>query len=143
MFGTILFLATLLTGASAAPPQLGGGGTGEPIEISGIKYLDFKRGVRTTGRDAPPVLQLRCRGQHCDGHSPLVVRCTNGAADFTAMWSCEAKGLDRRLRVADPVVSCEHWVGDNHWIDPTTIVQGSCGLEHRLELTGSSARAVR
>lgn len=115
-----------------------------PVLLNKLDQVKFWRRALTTGRRSPPVRQLRCRGPHCMAHAPHSVHCTNLAqwiphdlsicpVESQVRWSCEAPGLDPRLRLWGEKVYCEGW---NARMDKEYMLCGSCALEHRLVLAG-------
>lgn len=105
----------------------------ESIPINAIRRLTFYKGRMTTGRRAPPMTQLKCKGGNaCNYFTPETISCQNvGTNDRgQVQWKCEAQ-MEDLFRLGETTVSCE---GYSHRGD-RNVLKGSCGVFYTLHLT--------
>lgn len=105
------------------------------VKLSDVKTLTLSHGSYTTGRRSSPIPQLQCVGGSAGcTNVPPTVQCYNRGSDGIDMqWECKAD-LPKSVKFGHIEVACEGY----DYPDDPYILQGSCGLEYRLEGTGSS-----
>ncbi|CAN8004337.1 unnamed protein product, partial [Ixodes hexagonus] len=103
------------------------------VKLSDVKTLTLSHGSFTTGRRSSPIPQLTCIGGSAGcTNLPPSVQCYNRGSDgIDIQWECKAD-LPKSLKFGHIEVACEGY----DYPDDPYILQGSCGLEYKLERTG-------
>ncbi|XP_064477475.1 store-operated calcium entry-associated regulatory factor-like [Ornithodoros turicata] len=103
------------------------------VKLKDVSTLTLHSGRMTTGRRTSPVPQLKCIGGSAGcTNTPHVVQCYNRGTDGSdVQWECKAE-MSKAQRFGTVEVFCEGY----DYPDDPYVLQGSCGLEYTLDLTG-------
>ncbi|KAM7286708.1 store-operated calcium entry-associated regulatory factor isoform X1 [Ixodes scapularis] len=130
LFSRFVWIGLLLLGCASLAVH-----AHRKVKLSDVKTLTLSHGSYTTGRRSSPIPQLQCVGGSAGCTSlPPTVQCYNKGSDgIDIQWECKAD-LPKSLKFGHIEVACEGY----DYPDDPYILQGSCGLEYKLERTGHS-----
>lgn len=105
----------------------------DKIKLKDVQVLTLRPNQMTTGRRSRPVPQLHCVGGYCDAIKGQTVQCVNRGSDgIDIQWECSAN-IKSGYQFGELSVICEGY----DFPDDEYVLVGSCGLEYRIESTGS------
>uniref|UniRef100_A0A4D5RS05 Store-operated calcium entry-associated regulatory factor n=1 Tax=Ixodes scapularis TaxID=6945 RepID=A0A4D5RS05_IXOSC len=130
LFSRFVWIGLLLLGSASLAVH-----AHRKVKLSDVKTLTLSQGSYTTGRRSSPIPQLQCVGGSAGCTSlPPTVQCYNKGSDgIDIQWECK-EDLPKSLKFGHIEVACEGY----DYPDDPYILQGSCGLEYKLERTGHS-----